>query len=123
MARRSAAEHPGRRKWPRLYGLSGKDHRHVLACFDLADGSEIWQQPVNGEIITSPVLADAHVYLTCLDGTLFGFEQRDGAPLWSESKDASSSPAVWRKNCYFSQRGKWRATGSDGPDQMGEPGE
>lgn len=96
----------------------GKDHRHVLACFDLAGGNEIWQQPINGEIITSPVLADGHVYLTCLDGTLFAFEQRDGAPLWSEAKNASSSPAVWRKNCYFSQRQQVPGTEADGPDQM-----
>lgn len=96
----------------------GKDHRHVLACFDLTDGNEIWQQPVNGEIITSPVLADGHVYLTCLDGTLFAFEQGNGAPLWSEAKNASSSPAVWRKNCYFSQRQQVPGTEADGPDQM-----
>lgn len=96
----------------------GRDHRHMLACFDLADGKEIWNQPIHGEIITSPVLADDHVYLTCLDGTMFAFEQRDGAPLWSEAKNASSSPAVWCKNCYFSQRQQVPGTEADGPDQM-----
>ena len=96
----------------------GSEHRHVLACFDLSGGDEIWRQPINGEIITSPVLADDHVYLTCLDGTLFAFEQRNGAPLWSEAKNASSSPAVWRKICYFSQRQQVPGSEADGPDQM-----
>src|SRR5262245_32683100 len=72
----------------------GRDHRHVLACFDLADGKELWEQPINGEIITAPVLADGHVYLTCLDGALFCFQQHDGKPLWNEAKNATSSPAV-----------------------------
>jgi outer membrane protein assembly factor BamB len=78
--------------------------RHVLACFDLADGTERWQQAIHGEIITAPVLADGHVYLTCLDGTMFCFEQKDGTPLWHEAKNGTSSPAVWRQQCYFSQR-------------------
>lgn len=96
----------------------GQDHRHVLGCFDLADGNEFWRQPINGEIITSPVLADGHVYLTCLDGTLFAFEQRDGAPLWSEAKNATSSPAVWRQQCYFSQRSEAARQRPDEPEHM-----
>lgn len=96
----------------------GKDRHHVLACFDLADGAEVWRQPINGEIITSPVLADDHVYLTCLDGSLYAFEQHNGALLWTEAKNASSSPAVWRKNCYFSERRQGKTSGEEGPDQM-----
>lgn len=96
----------------------GKDHHHVLGCFDLNDGTEIWRQPIAGEIITAPVLADGHVYLTCLDGTLYAFEQGDGKPLWSEAKNATSSPAVWRNQCYFSQRREERTRRrEDEPDQ------
>lgn len=96
----------------------GSDRHHVLGCFDLAGGNEIWRQPISGEIITSPVLADDHVYLTCLDGTLFAFQQRDGAPLWTEAMNASSSPAVWRQKCYFSQRQQMPGTQADAPEQM-----
>jgi Ca-activated chloride channel family protein len=95
-----------------------KEHRHVLGCFDLADGTEVWRQHINGEIITSPVLADDHLYLSCLDGTLFAFHQVDGTLLWSQAENSSSSPAVWRKQCYFSQRQQAQEHGPDGPDQL-----
>ncbi len=95
-----------------------KEHRHVLGCFDLRDGTEVWRQHINGEIITSPVLADNHLYLSCLDGTLFVFDQVDGTPLGSEAENASSSPAVWHKQCFYSQRQQSQEHGPDGPDQM-----
>jgi outer membrane protein assembly factor BamB len=80
------------------------DRRHYLACFDLRTGSQHWRAPIAGEIITAPVLADGHVYLTTLDGTIYRFRQDDGSLVWHEAKDATSSPVVWRQQCYFSQR-------------------
>jgi outer membrane protein assembly factor BamB len=86
------------------YPDSRGDRRHYLACFDLSGGDELWRQPLTGEIITCPVLADGHVYLTNLDGNIACFNQDDGLPLWREARNATSSPAVWRKQCFFSQR-------------------
>jgi Ca-activated chloride channel family protein len=80
------------------------DRRHYLACFGLSDGREIWKQPIAGEIITCPVLAEGSVYLTSLDGTLACFAQVDGRPLWQEARNATSAPAVWQHQCYFSER-------------------
>src|SRR5262249_59636259 len=45
------------------YPDSRGDRRHYLACFALADGAEHWKRPINGEVITAPVLADRQVYL------------------------------------------------------------
>lgn len=86
------------------YPDSRGDRRHYLACFDLADGRDLWRQPLPGEVITCPVLADGQVYVASLDGTLACFEQDGGRPLWQEAKNATSAPAVWRGHCYFSQR-------------------
>ena len=80
------------------------DRRHYLGAFALADGKPLWKQPIPGELITCPVLADGRVYATSLDGTLGCFEQATGDLLWSEQKDATSSPSVWKGQCYFSQR-------------------
>jgi outer membrane protein assembly factor BamB len=91
------------------YPDSRADRRHYLACFDLADGRQVWRQPMTGEVITCPVLANGRVYLANLDGTLACFEQEDGRPLWQEARNATSSPAVWRDQCYFSQRDEVRA--------------
>jgi len=93
------------------------DRRHYLACFDLADGREIWRQPIAGEVITCPVLADDEVYLANLDGTLACFRQADGQPVWREDKNATSAPAVWRRQCYFSQR----SAGAPAPAAYGAP--
>ena len=80
------------------------DRRHYLACFDLLTGNQRWRQPITGEVITCPVLADGKVFLTNLDGTIACFQQDDGRVLWQEARNATSSPAVWHEQCYFSQR-------------------
>jgi Ca-activated chloride channel family protein len=80
------------------------DRRHYLAAFDLHAGRELWRHPIAGELITCPVLADGHVYATCLDGTLNCFDRVSGALLWTEQKNATSSPSVWNGRCYFSER-------------------
>src|SRR5262245_48501721 len=86
------------------YPNSRGDRHHYLACFDLRDGREYWKQQIAGEIITTPVIADGQVYLATLDGTLWCFRKEDGGPVWHEAKNATSSPVVWKQQCYFSQR-------------------
>jgi Ca-activated chloride channel family protein len=86
------------------YPDSRGDRRHYLACFELHSGNPIWKQPIAGEVITAPVLADGHVYLTTLDGTLYCFAQDGGQPLWHDQRNATSSPVVWKQQCYFSRR-------------------
>jgi outer membrane protein assembly factor BamB len=86
------------------YPDSRGDHRHYLGCFDLDSGNEIWKQPIAGEIITAPVLADSRVHLTCLDGTLACFDQATGARVWQENALATTSPHVHQGQCYFAHR-------------------
>jgi outer membrane protein assembly factor BamB len=50
------------------------------------------------------VLADDEVYFSTLDGTLYCCSQNDGSLIWSEHCNATSSPVVVEKKCYFSQR-------------------
>jgi Ca-activated chloride channel family protein len=86
------------------YPDSKGDRRHYLAAFELKRGKECWKQPIAGEIITAPVLADGRVYLSTLDGSLYCFRQADGRPVWQVRKNATSSPAVRDGQCYFSRR-------------------
>jgi outer membrane protein assembly factor BamB len=86
------------------YPDSRGDHRHYLAAFDLRTGRELWKQALNGEVITAPVLAEGHVHLATLDGTLYCFCQLDGTPVWQGARNATSAPVVWKGQCYFSQR-------------------
>jgi outer membrane protein assembly factor BamB len=94
------------------------DRRHYLACFDLADGKQLWRQPIPGEVITCPVLADDQVYVASLDGTLACFAQEDGRPVWQEARNATSAPAVWQGRCYFSQRSERPATAAAAAQQV-----
>ena len=86
------------------YPNSKGDRKHYLACFELKTGKQLWQQPIAGEIITTPVVDDGRVYLATLEGTVYCFSASDGALAWSERKNATSAPAVWQKQCYFSRR-------------------
>jgi Ca-activated chloride channel family protein len=91
-------------------------HQHMLACFDLKDGKEYWKKPIAGEIITAPVVQDGSVYLTTVEGTLYCFKQNDGTLAWSEKKNATSSPMVWNKQCYFARREAVTVKGKDGKE-------
>jgi outer membrane protein assembly factor BamB len=102
------------------YPDSRGDHRHYLACFELATGRQVWKQPLSGEVITAPVVAERQVYAANLDGTLCCFAQEDGRPLWQEPRDATSSPVVWRQQCYFSQRRELPAGAVGRPAQQME---
>jgi outer membrane protein assembly factor BamB len=87
-----------------VYPDTRGDRRHYLACFTLKDGKAIWKQQIRGEVITAPVLAGEIVYFTTLDGTVSCLRRDDGKIIWTEARDATSAPAVWNDQCYFSQR-------------------
>jgi outer membrane protein assembly factor BamB len=101
------------------YPDSRGDHEHYLTALDLYTGRPLWKQRLNGEVITAPVLADGHIYLATLDGTLCCFRQDSGTPLWQEAKRATSAPVVWKGRCYFSQRREVppERAGTAGPQQ------
>jgi Ca-activated chloride channel family protein len=86
------------------YPDSKGDHKHYLACFELKTGKPFWKHEIAGEVITSPVVADEKVYVATLEGTMYCFGQHDGEEIWKEKKNATSSPVIWNKGCYFSRR-------------------
>ncbi len=98
------------------YPDSKNGGQHLLACFDLKSGQEHWKLKIAGDIITAPVLQGENVYLATLDGTLYCVKQGDGQLVWSEKKNITSSPAVFRDKCYFSQREVVVARNKDGKE-------
>jgi outer membrane protein assembly factor BamB len=84
--------------------LGGGFGSYYLACCDLRTGQEYWKQPIEGEIITAPVLAGGKVHFATLGGTLYCLRQEDGRVECHEPRDATSSPVVWEGECFFSQR-------------------
>jgi Ca-activated chloride channel homolog len=86
------------------YPNSKGDRRHYLACFQLKTGKELWKKAIEGEIITAPVIEGDRVYLATLEGTMYCFGRDDGGLVWQDKKNATSSPAVFNGQCYFSRR-------------------
>jgi Ca-activated chloride channel family protein len=86
------------------YPNSKGDRKHYLACFDLKSGKEHWKKPIAGEIITAPVIAGQRIYLATLEGTMYCFGRDNGALVWQEKQNATSSPAIWKGQLYFSRR-------------------
>src|SRR5205807_6892229 len=80
------------------------DRRHYMICMALDDGRTVWRQPIDGEIITAPVVAGEDLHFATLDGTLWRLRQADGDLVGKEPRNATSSPVVWEDECYFSQR-------------------
>lgn len=80
------------------------NRQHYLGCFDLHSGRELWKQPIAGDVITAPTIADGEVYLATLDGTLYCFGGQNGKQVWTEKTNATSSPVVWKKRCFYSRR-------------------
>ncbi len=83
---------------------NNKSGKHHIACFDLKTGKEHWSQPITGDAITAPIISDDHVYVSCLDGTVFCFKDSDGKEIWHDNKNATSSPCIWNGQCYVSTR-------------------
>src|SRR5262249_19775085 len=53
------------------YPDSKGDRRHHLACFDLRTGHEYWKQPIEGEVITAPILAGGYGQFSTPARTLY----------------------------------------------------
>jgi outer membrane protein assembly factor BamB len=68
---------------------------HQLVCFDLKSGTELWTQPIPGEVITSPVVQADRVLAATLEGTLRCFDQRT-----ARSFGAKSKTQLRRRPCF-----------------------
>ncbi len=78
--------------------------KYFVAAFEIKTGRELWKYAVPTEIITTPVIARNHLYVATTDGTILSLNRNTGAKIWEERKNATSAPAVWKEQVYFSRR-------------------
>lgn len=93
------------------YPNSRGDHKYYVAAFDLQTGNEVWKHELADEIMTAPVIERDRVYLTTLDGSILALNRQNGTQLWREKKNATSAPAVWNDQVYFSRREEVKKVG------------
>ncbi len=72
----------------------GPDGQHRLIALRLADGKEVFQQRIAGDIISAPVVEGDSVYLTTTDGTVYRHALADGRLLFKKEMHATSAPFI-----------------------------
>ena len=77
---------------------------YYLAAFDLNGGGEIWRAALPGEIITAPVIEGDRIYVATVGGMMVALNRRDGSRIWEEPRNATSAPALWNGQTFFSRR-------------------
>ncbi len=77
---------------------------HVLIAFDLHSGAIRWQQWIDGDIMSAPVVEGDELLLTTFPGTLFRFDARRGTLRYADAARATSAPVLSQGKLMFSQR-------------------
>lgn len=77
---------------------------YYLAAFDLSGGREVWRAALPGEIITAPVIEGDRIYAATVGGVLVALNRRDGSRVFEEERNATSAPALWNGQTFFSRR-------------------
>ena len=82
----------------------GKDGNHYLACMNLETGKERWKAKIVGDLITAPVIYEGSVYITTLEGTVYRYRTKDGKLVWSDKRNATCAPWIYKDKIYVSMR-------------------
>ncbi|MCF6365049.1 MAG: PQQ-binding-like beta-propeller repeat protein [Bacteroidales bacterium] len=77
---------------------------HVFVAFDLHTGEIIWQNRIDGDVMSAPVAKDEFVYVTTFPGTLFKFNQKTGEIISVKAMRATSAPMIVDGNIFISKR-------------------
>ena len=72
----------------------GEPFQHRLLCANLCTGEHLWEQEISGDVISSPVVDDDQVFVTCLDGVSFCFNVSDGSAVWTKANRGTSAPLI-----------------------------
>lgn len=78
---------------------------HVLIAFDLTSGEILWQQWIDGDVMSAPVGRGRDIYVSTFPGTLIKLNQETGDFLSAKALRATSAPVVFEDDeIYISRR-------------------
>ena len=77
---------------------------YYVSAFDIQTGETVWKYPLPTDIITAPIIDRGRLYAATVDGSILALNEKDGSKIWQESKNATSAPAVWNEQCFYSRR-------------------
>ncbi len=92
---------------------------HVLAAFDLHEGTQLWDLWLDSDVMSAPVAVGEFVYVTTFAGTVIKLEQATGKVRYAMQAKATSAPVVQFRGgveqMYYTRRGE---TEHDGAEEM-----
>ena len=91
---------------------------HRLACFNLRQGTPLWETRLDHDVITAPVVAEGKLYLSTFDGTVWCLEPKTGKVEWTQQLHATSAPWVYQGDVFVARRDDKEPLGTRQP---GEP--
>lgn len=77
---------------------------HGIVAFDLKTGTMAWRTLVDGDVISSPVVADDQVLAATLSGLLYRLDLETGKPLAAAANRITSAPSPAGDDVYFARR-------------------
>jgi hypothetical protein len=80
----------------------GADSRNVY-CLNALNGSEIWSYPTDGQVSSSPAVADGKVYIGSDDKKVYCIDAEAGEEIWTyqTGDKIHSSPAIAKGKVYI----------------------
>lgn len=81
-----------------------KQQTHVLIAIKLSSGKELWEVPIAGDIISSPIIYKDSIYLSTFDGTVYRYNFKDGKELWKSNMNATSAPWIEGEQIFVSRK-------------------
>ena len=76
---------------------------HAFVAFDLQTGDIVWQQWIDGDIISAPVAIHDEIYFSTYGGSVYRLRQEDGQILARENMWATSAPTLIDGKVYVTQ--------------------
>ncbi len=77
---------------------------HVFIALDLKTGKILWQNRIDGDVMSAPVAKGNDVYVTSFPGTVFKFNQKTGKILSAKAMRATSAPVINGDDMFISKR-------------------
>jgi outer membrane protein assembly factor BamB len=77
---------------------------HVFIAFDLHTGKILWQNRIDGDVMSAPVAKGEFVYVTTFSGTLFQFKQSTGEIISVKAMRATSAPVFAGEEMIITNR-------------------
>jgi outer membrane protein assembly factor BamB len=84
-----------------LNTFSDASGNFVAVCFDIRNGEIIWQNWIDSDVISTPVISGENVYLSSYTGAIYSFDKNTGSLNGKSEINALSPPTIVGGKIFF----------------------